>query len=436
MKFWRTMCDATSGGDKGDPEDFSDSSQLIGIQAVHKNERPQKTKENLSHTDVAGQEARWKIQRDPNPKAGPRILKPVKRKLKQESYYTEQAKRANIEITKRYHPQAKHVPLESTVVGTKSPGKDSETIRPILFGCLPLQWLHVGGQTEQQPLPLLPPSPKQEQEAAQAASEDASIACRQLNGEKPIIVTKTADGIKPCILLIIGAQGAGKSTFAKGLVESGFLPWVRINQDVIRNGQRGTRRECVLLTAQKLSEGYCCVVDRMNFTNEQRLDFIELAQELHVPIHCVILQAEFRTLVYRVAQRVNHEGNFQGYSKKNRNIISKTRHVLISEGWPQGWNEGFASMKICCTNEDIAAQMLRWLNWGRTRKRTQLGQSIGTGEKEGERGVPEPRAIGFVPDYVRKMFVDGDADSKGPMKEAESLAKDACISIAKLRPEE
>ena len=85
------------------------------------------------------------------------------------------------------------------------------------------------------------------------------------NGEKPILITATEDGIKPHILLMVGAQGAGKSTFANGLVEKGFLPWVRINQDTIRHGERGTRMECVVLTGQKLSEGYCCVVDRMNF---------------------------------------------------------------------------------------------------------------------------------------------------------------------------
>lgn len=251
-----------------------------------------------------------------------------------------------------------------------------------------------------------------------------------MDREKPIIVTETVEGIKPCILLMVGAQGAGKSTFANGLVDNGFLPWVRINQDVIRNGKRGTRRECVLLTGQKLSEGYCCVVDRMNCAQVERLDFIELAQEVDVSIHAVIIMEPFETLVYRVAQRVNHEGNFQGYSKENRNIIDFTARHLTGEGWPRGKIEGLTSMRICKTNEDIAFQMMRWLNWGRPRMPASFQKSIRTGEKESVPGALEAKTIGFIPDYTG-VFVDGESNRTHLEMEIGRLAEDTGISIPK-----
>lgn len=70
----------------------------------------------------------------------------------------------------------------------------------------------------------------------------------------------------PMLLLTIGSQGSGKSKFSLDLVEHGALPWVRINQDTIRKGRRGTRNDCADKAKQMLQMGYCVVIDRMNFS--------------------------------------------------------------------------------------------------------------------------------------------------------------------------
>lgn len=67
------------------------------------------------------------------------------------------------------------------------------------------------------------------------------------------------------MLLTVGAQGSGKSKFALDLVEYGSVPWVRINQDTIRDGRRGTRLDCVKKAREMMTRGYCVVIDRMNF---------------------------------------------------------------------------------------------------------------------------------------------------------------------------
>lgn len=68
------------------------------------------------------------------------------------------------------------------------------------------------------------------------------------------------------MLLTVGVQGSGKSKFSMDLVEHGSVPWVRINQDTIRDGKRGTKRDCALKARDMMNKGYCVVIDRMNFT--------------------------------------------------------------------------------------------------------------------------------------------------------------------------
>lgn len=65
---------------------------------------------------------------------------------------------------------------------------------------------------------------------------------------------------------MVGAQGSGKSKFANDLVEHAAVPWVRINQDTLRHGRRGTRVDCVEKMLNMLKKGYCVVLDRMNYS--------------------------------------------------------------------------------------------------------------------------------------------------------------------------
>ena len=55
-------------------------------------------------------------------------------------------------------------------------------------------------------------------------------------------------------------------------------------QDTVKGGKRGTRQQCLALARQILQQGRCAIIDRCNVEPEQRRDFLQLAQELSLPV--------------------------------------------------------------------------------------------------------------------------------------------------------
>ena len=55
-------------------------------------------------------------------------------------------------------------------------------------------------------------------------------------------------------------------------------------QDTVKGGKRGTRQQCLALARQILQQGRCAIIDRCNVEPEQRRDFLQLAQELRLPV--------------------------------------------------------------------------------------------------------------------------------------------------------
>lgn len=85
------------------------------------------------------------------------------------------------------------------------------------------------------------------------------------------------------MLVLIGAPGAGKSTFAQQLQSSGAARWRRVNQDTVaRGGTRGTRKQCLQAARRALTSGHSVTIDRCNFDDQQRGDFLDLARSLGV----------------------------------------------------------------------------------------------------------------------------------------------------------
>ena len=74
------------------------------------------------------------------------------------------------------------------------------------------------------------------------------------------------DEPKPVMLLLIGVQGSGKSTFSLELQRGGAARWTRINQDSIRPSGKGTRNDCERAARDSLANGSNCIIDRMNLT--------------------------------------------------------------------------------------------------------------------------------------------------------------------------
>ena len=119
----------------------------------------------------------------------------------------------------------------------------------------------------------------------------------------------------PIMLILVGVQGSGKSYFCQALLDavaqqhqqSPLLdespqPWVHLSQDVLK------RREKVEAAAkQALQQGQSVVLDRMHLDPPQRAYFLEIAQSLGIPAHCLVLSApSTEILQQRVRQRTNH----------------------------------------------------------------------------------------------------------------------------------
>lgn len=116
------------------------------------------------------------------------------------------------------------------------------------------------------------------------------------------------------MLLLCGAQGSGKSTFAQRLVDVSNGHWVVFAQDTIRNGKPGKREQVEEAVEQAVQQGKCVMVDRMHLEPSQREPFVKLAQRLKTPIHAVVLSPPTAVLAQRVKERQNHPGKVEGNS--------------------------------------------------------------------------------------------------------------------------
>mmetsp|Transcript_20538 Transcript_20538/g.30508 ORF Transcript_20538/g.30508 Transcript_20538/m.30508 type:complete len:221 (-) Transcript_20538:37-699(-) len=119
--------------------------------------------------------------------------------------------------------------------------------------------------------------------------------------------TTTTTLFEPYLLLLVGLQGSGKSTFASYLQTS--MPWkyVRINQDTL--GNRSACEELTRSTLLNLKEPRIPIIDRCNVNSEQRRSFLNIAQkEFKIPVDCIVFQYNLETCVGRCKQRGNsHE---------------------------------------------------------------------------------------------------------------------------------
>ncbi len=100
-------------------------------------------------------------------------------------------------------------------------------------------------------------------------------------------------GAAPVVVILVGVPGSGKSTFCARLIAKGNTTWVRVNQDSISNGRRGSKQQCLAAARNAVLAGHSCILDRCHQDAQQRSDFIKLAAALHCEV-CVNMHSTFR----------------------------------------------------------------------------------------------------------------------------------------------
>lgn len=132
-------------------------------------------------------------------------------------------------------------------------------------------------------------------------------------------------GLRPCLALVAGLPGTGKSTLARALAADGFV-WVR--SDAVRKQLAGlspetsaraaqdsglytpawtarTYARCRDLADEALTAGLRVVVDANFKSTEQRAAFVALARDLGVPLHVFVCETDPTTAKARLSRRTD-----------------------------------------------------------------------------------------------------------------------------------
>jgi hypothetical protein len=166
-------------------------------------------------------------------------------------------------------------------------------------------------------------------EAMKAAEPEvpAEAAARARTAELRLLLLALREivppALRPCLALVAGLPGTGKSTLARSLAADGFH-WVR--SDAVRKQLAGlspetsarnavdsgiytpqwtarTYARCLDLAREALAAGDRVVVDANFKTAEQRALFADLARDLGVPFHLFVCATDPATARDRLAKR-------------------------------------------------------------------------------------------------------------------------------------
>lgn len=148
------------------------------------------------------------------------------------------------------------------------------------------------------------------------------------------------------VVILVGAPGSGKSTFCEAVIKSASRPWVRICQDIIRNGKGGTKAQCINNAINALKERKNVFIDRCNLDREQRSEFVKLGGP-QIEVHAVVLDLPAKTCISRSIKRTGHEGHLQG--GKAAQVVNR---MLQKKELPK-LSEGFSRITVCQNEIDV-----------------------------------------------------------------------------------
>lgn len=98
------------------------------------------------------------------------------------------------------------------------------------------------------------------------------------------------------LVLLVGPPGSGKSTFSKQISTHAY-----VNQDSMGKEQHR------LIFQEHLKNHLSIIVDRMNFSKEQRNRYLVPAKEAGYKTRIIVLHESFETCFKRCTERQNHE---------------------------------------------------------------------------------------------------------------------------------
>jgi len=146
----------------------------------------------------------------------------------------------------------------------------------------------------------------------------------------------------PLLLVLVGVQGSGKSTFSQSLGEG----WCHLSQDTINKGRPGDRKDVESAAISLLKKKQkSVVIDRMHLDAAQRQHFIQIGKEAGVHVHCLVFMASKEEIAQRVKQRTNHPGIVEGDLGAQLAVSSLSRLV------PPTYDEGFTLINYTYTGD-------------------------------------------------------------------------------------
>ena len=157
---------------------------------------------------------------------------------------------------------------------------------------------------------------------------------------------------EPSLVLLVGASGSGKSTFAR----AHFRPTEAVSSDICRalvaddeNDQTATKDAFAVLhfiAARRLAAGRLTVVDATNTQPEARAPLVALAREHHCPPVAI---------VFNLPERVCHERNATRPERAFGPHVVRNQTRQLRRSLAGLRREGFHAVTVLDSPEEIAA---------------------------------------------------------------------------------
>ena len=160
------------------------------------------------------------------------------------------------------------------------------------------------------------------------------------------VASGPGNNCRSLVVVLIGPPASGKSTFCEKVIEGAHRPWIRICQDIINNGKRDTKAQCLKQTSMALNEGQRVFIDCCNMKKERRRNFVELARP-QVEVHAIELDLPAKICISRIAKRTTHEGGLQ------RGKAAMIINSMLKNKEAPSVNEGFSHIISCQTENDV-----------------------------------------------------------------------------------